>query len=308
MSSPSGIIPISYAFFDKDGKLCRESMRRQTQAMVAAHAPAVAILGLATEVNKLSVDERKNVMDWTAEDIGGKVPMIVTVNGQTIAEQAELAAYAQKAGAAHLIFQPPSKAMAEDAVAAGEAVSTEAYCEEFFCRVLEKTTLPSGIQNAPEYMGVGLSPAAITRLAKRASTFRFLKGEGPCILIEQVIAALGGDFPVLNGRGGQELTDNLRAGCRGMIVAPDVSDWQQKVYAAMKAGNEQEAEELYRKILPVIVFVMQSLDSLLVYGKRIAAWRLGFEVQHDRAPALQTTEFGLKTARRFADYLGPYGS
>ena len=36
---------------------------------------------------------------------------------------------------------------------------------------------------------------------------------------ETVARALA--LPVLNGRGGLELIENLQAGCSGMIVAPD---------------------------------------------------------------------------------------
>jgi len=43
----------------------------------------------------------------------------------------------------------------------------------------------------------------------------------------------------------------------------------------------------------------------IAYGKRIAAWRMGLEVVHDRNPALLPTAFGLAVARRLARELGP---
>ena len=68
---------------------------------------------------------------------------------------------------------------------------------------------------------------------------------------------------------------------------------------------EKEAEQLYREILPVIVFVMQSIEHFLCYGKRIIAARLNLEV-HDRRPAMVPTEFGLKRTNTYADMLGPW--
>ena len=44
---------------------------------------------------------------------------------------------------------------------------------------------------------------------------------------------------------------------------------------------------------------------LICYGKRIAAWRLGYADVYDRSPALEPTPFGLACARRYADELGP---
>ena len=70
------------------------------------------------------------------------------------------------------------------------------------------------------------------------------------------------------------------------------------------AHDPAAAQRHYEEVLPAIVFVMQSLDALTCYGKRIAAWRMGFEVQPDRGIA--PSAFGLECAKRFADSLGPY--
>ena len=57
-----GIYPILYAFFRADGGLDREAMRRQVEACVRGGAQGIAALGLATEVQKLSPEERHEVM------------------------------------------------------------------------------------------------------------------------------------------------------------------------------------------------------------------------------------------------------
>jgi 4-hydroxy-tetrahydrodipicolinate synthase len=51
--------------------------------------------------------------------------------------------------------------------------------------------------------------------------------------------------------------------------------------------------------------MMQSIEHLVCYGKRMAAYRLGLDAVHDRAPALVPTSFGAACARRFAQALGP---
>jgi 2-keto-3-deoxy-L-arabinonate dehydratase len=294
----AGIYPILYAFFDRDNRLDREAMRRQMQTIVRAGAPGVAMLGLATEVNKLSLAEREQVIQWAREDSAGALPLAVTVSGTSVEAQRDLARYAVEHGASWLILQPP-------VLPPGTAPRPESFYADFFAAVMEGFDVPIGIQNAPEYLGVGLSPDGLERLAARCSNFRLLKGEGPAIVLAETVARIGHLMPVLNGRGGLELIDNLRAGCSGMIVAPDCFDWQQRVYQAFTAGELARAEALYREVLPAIVFVMQSLDTLICYGKRIAAWRMGFEVLHDREPTLLPSRFGLEAARRFAELLGP---
>ncbi|MDR5838091.1 dihydrodipicolinate synthase family protein [Caballeronia sp. LZ034LL] len=292
---PPGMWPVLYAYFDASNQLDTHATRMQIDATLAAGAPAIVTLGLATEVNRLSDEEKRVMIDVCAAHIAGRVPLAVTISGDSVVAQVALADHALERGASWLILQPPSKR--------GEP---ESFYYDFFAAVLERTGAQAGIQNAPEYLGVGLSPQALAQLASERPGFRLLKGEGPAVTIRATIEhlhALGQTLSVFNGRGGQELIDNLRGGCDGLIVAPDAFDHQVAVHTAFVEGREQEAEARYADVLPEIVFVMQSLETLTCYGKRIAAWRMGFDVAFDRGA--QPTPFGIECARRFAQRLGP---
>jgi 4-hydroxy-tetrahydrodipicolinate synthase len=56
-------------------------------------------------------------------------------------------------------------------------------------------------------------------------------------------------------------------------------------------------------MLPAAVFVMQGIENLICYGKRLFGARAGIAIQ-DRAPAMRPDEIGLAMVRRFADNLG----
>ena len=292
-----GIYPMMYAFFGRDGLLDREAMQRQVQTCVRLGAQGIAALGLATEIGKLSRAERRQLVKWVTQDAGGAVPVAITVSEPTVEAQAEFANWAKGQGASWVILQPPP-----------ERGMPEEWYAEFFAAVMERVQLPCAIQNAPEYTGVGLGPESIRTLQDRCPNFTLLKGEGPVLTIRRVIEAVRGGLAVFNGRGGLELPDNLRAGCAGMIPAADTFDYQVRIFELMRratARDERAAEELYQKILPAIVFALQSLDTLICYGKRIAALRLGLSEVYDRAPALAPTPFGIDCARRCAEMLGP---
>lgn len=55
--------------------------------------------------------------------------------------------------------------------------------------------------------------------------------------------------------------------------------------------------------LPSAVFVMQGIETLICYGKRLFGARAGVPI-HDRAPAMQPSEVGLAMVERFASHLG----
>jgi len=293
----SGIHPMLFAYFDADGALDRAAMRRQVEACIRAGAHGIAVLGLATEVGKLSEHERRAIVEWAAEDVAGRVPLAVTVAGESVQAQVAFARAAAEIGADWVILQPPPE----------RDLPEDEYIR-FFGAVADALTVPVAVQNAPEYLGFGLSPAGVAALNRAHPNFRLLKGEGSVLTIRRFIEETAGAVTVFNGRGGLELTDNLRAGCAGMIPGVETADVQVRIFDLMATGRREdadEAERLYRSILPLIVFAMQSIDTFLCYGKRVAARRLGLGPVHDRPPALPPTDFGLAAAERHAAALAP---
>jgi 2-keto-3-deoxy-L-arabinonate dehydratase len=295
----AGIWPILYAFFDADGRIDRGAMRRQIDACVAGEAHGIAVLGLATEVGKLDVRERRELLEWVAEDLAGRKPLAVTVAEPSVAGQVAMCRAAEALGAGWLILQPPPVA----------GLPEREYVR-FLGAIADRVSVPVAIQNAPGYLGVSLSTAGLRDLQRQHPNVRLLKGEGPASVIRRLIEETDGAFRVLNGRGGLELPDNLRAGCVGLIPALECFDVQVEIYERMVTGrpeDEAEAERLYREILPLLVFLMQSIENFLCYGKRVTARRLGLPAVHDRPPAQPPTAFGLACAERYAAHLGAYG-
>jgi 2-keto-3-deoxy-L-arabinonate dehydratase len=299
-STVGGIWPILYAYFDAAGRLDRAAMRRELDGCVAGGAHGVAVLGLATEVGKLDVRERRQLLDWVAEDLAARRPLAVTVAEPSVAGQIEMARAAERLGAGWVILQPPAV-----------PGLPELEYVRFLGAVADGVSLPVAIQNAPGYLGVALSSRGLRELHRQHPNVCLLKAEGPAVVIRRLIEETEGVFRVLNGRGGLELPDSLRAGCVGLIPAPECFDVQVRIFELMRTGrpaDEAEAERLYRGILPLVVFLMQSIETFLCYGKRVTARRLGLEAVHDRPPALPPTPFGLESAARHAAGLGPYGA
>ncbi|RWE36979.1 MAG: dihydrodipicolinate synthase family protein [Mesorhizobium sp.] len=287
-----GIHAILYALFDAQEKLDRAAMCRQVEICLASGVHGMAALGLATEVAKLTEAERRTIMDWTAQDTAGKVPLAFTIFGSSVAEQISQVRHAESVGADWVILQPPPVG----SYGAPEYVS-------FFGRIAEATGLPVAIQNAPAFFGRGLTSDEIGELVTLHPNIRLIKGEGPVTDIAGLIERTEGRIPIFNGRGGLELIDNFRIGCRGMILAPDGIDHAVRAYQAFRAEDEAAAEAAYERMLPAAVFVMQGIENLICYGKRLFGARAGIQI-HDRAPAMRPNETGLAMVQRFADHLG----
>jgi 2-keto-3-deoxy-L-arabinonate dehydratase len=297
----SGVYPMLYALFGPDGRLDREAMRRQVEYCVEGGVHGVAALGLGTEVSKLEPQERLSVMAWTAEDLRGRLPLAVTVFGATPEEQIAFVEAAAERGADWMILQPPQPTKDR----AGTAI-TEEQLVDFFGQVADASPLPVAIQNAPQYIGVGLTSQGLDRLSRQHPNVRLLKAEGSAVETRAVIELTDGRMAVFQGRGGMEFIDVMRAGCVGMIPSVESCHVQSKIFELMRTGraeDEARAERLYAELAPLIMFLMQSVDQFLCYGKRLTAQRLGLGEVHDRQPAQAPTAFGLACLARHAEVL-----
>ncbi len=288
-----GTYPMLYAFFGADGALRRDTLTAQVEAAMAVGAAGVAVLGLGTEVAKLSRAEQRQMVDWVAADVGGRVPFAVTVADGNVADMIASADHAKRAGAAWLILQPPRPPI------------SGAQLIRFFADVARAVDLPIAIQNAPEFLGIGLTPQELLALHDLQRNICIVKAESSALSVARMVETVGHKMTVFNGRAGLELTDNYRAGCKGMIPGFDTIDLQVAVEKAMERGDEAQAEALYRRMLPAVTFAMQGLATYLLYGKLIAAHRLGLTPCAGRNPFETATPQGLDWARRLADDLGP---
>lgn len=282
-----GIHAVLYALFQQDERIDPEAMRAQVTHCVAHGCDGITVLGLATEVLKLSFAERRQMIEIVGAALGGARPYSVTIAGNSVAEQSEMARIAAANGADWLILQPPL---------AGN-YDAEVYLD-FLARVAQNTDLPVALQNAPQYLGRGLSAQDIASLRSRCPNLAAIKAEDGAETLAPLVAA-GDGLAVLGGRGGQELIACLQAGATGFVLAPDIAPVAGRILAHWQAGRIDDAQRLYAAATPAIDFAMQSLEHLIAYGKRIFAEQAGLPV-HDRAPALVPTPADLERAQHWA--------
>ncbi|MBP0465795.1 dihydrodipicolinate synthase family protein [Roseomonas sp. PWR1] len=284
-----GVWPILYAFFDAEERLDRAAMKAQVEACIRGGAHGIALLGLVTEFHKLTLVERRMLIDWVLEDVAGRLPVAVTVNEAGVAAAREVARAAEAGGAAWLILQPPQI-----------AGMNEAALLRFMGALAEAVSIPCGPQNNPSMMDVALSTGALRTLNRAHPHFRMMKGEGPILYVQRLIEETEGAFAIFNGLAGLELTDTHRIGCAGMIPAPDVADVQARIWTLMDEGREEEAEALHRSILPIATFMMmpRTAEHFAAYGKPFFAKRAGIGAVHPRRPCVEPHPLGARILER----------
>lgn len=288
---PSGVYPILYAFWTADGRLDEAAMRAQVEHCLAEGAHGVAVLGLVTEVHKMDVAERRELVELVGDAIGGRAPYAVTVCEPSLRGQIAFARAAADAGADWVILQPPAAkgAGADDLI-------------RFFGAVADAVDLQVAVQNNPVNLDVSLSVDGLVELNRRHPNISILKGEGYSVDIARAIEGAAGAYRVFGGHGGVEFPSLLRSGGVGLIPAPDFLAPQARMFELWRRGDAASraaAERIHRLLLPAIVFMSRSVPGMLCYGKRLLARRAGLPEPIDRGPALEPTPFGLSEVTRF---------
>ena len=290
----SGVHPILYAFYGPDGRLDRAALERQVDACLGAGCHGIALLGLVTEVFRLSTEERLDLVGWAAARIAGRVPLMATVAEVSVHGQLDFITEAKRRGADWVVLQPPPvKGVPEREIL------------RFLGEVADRSPLPVGVQNNPLNMEVSVSSDALLALHRNHPNIRFMKAEGPAVSVAGFAREASRTCDIFAGHGGIEWPTNLRSGCQGLIPAPELVDAQVEIWRLWSSGETERAEALHRAVLPIIAFMSRALPLLVAYGKRLMAMRMGLETVHARLPEPGVTSFGIEEIGRFAALLGP---
>lgn len=296
----SGVFPMLVTPFDTAGQIALGELDGLVDDVLRRGASGLAALGLGGESDRLEETERKSVAERVLERVAGRVPVIIGTTAQDTATAGRLAGHAAAAGAAALMVAPPS----------GSRLSESGLGDHYATVAQTAGDTAVMVQDAPAYIGTALSPSFAGDLARRFSNVRYIKAEGFPI-IEHVSAVVESNqdarLGVFGGNGGLHYLDALEAGAVGMIPGCECVDELVAIFSAHQAGDLARATGLYRRVMPLLAFEMQSLDFYIACNKELLRRRglLSCAALRGR-PALGPR--GMKALLRYAtDALGPLG-
>jgi 4-hydroxy-tetrahydrodipicolinate synthase len=189
--------------------------------------------------------------------------VFVGAGAESVSAALELARYSEAAGASCVVLPAPISGALDD----GGLVA-------YFARVASAVSVPVMIQDAPAYLGVALGPGVVGRAAALAENIRLVKLEAGPAEMSRWLAELGPEFGVWGGDAGIYLLDCLRIGAAGIIPGSDLIDALVEIYDAEAAGESARADELFARILPMLVFQIQhSIDHYNACAKHVLVRR-----------------------------------
>jgi 4-hydroxy-tetrahydrodipicolinate synthase len=143
----------------------------------------------------------------------------------------------------------------------------------------------------------GQTPEAQTEFV-----FRILRTEGAATLVSRTVEQTRRSLNVRNGRAGLELPDNCSAIVNRMITCTKLAHVLVRFSNGLggESTSKEEAEAFYRKVLPLLMLLLQLLDQFLRLRKHLIAQRLGRGEIDGRVLALAPSDFGLACLTNYA--------
>jgi 2-keto-3-deoxy-L-arabinonate dehydratase len=293
-----GVRPVLHVPFGPgpDEPVQHPELRALVRAMLDADVRGLVVLGLASEAWALREPERDEILATVADELAGRLPFVVGIEGSTQVAVARARA-AARAGAAGLMVLPPSTARSADALA------------RHFTEVAEASALPILVQDSPQVTGVTLTIDGLLTLARAHSLIQAVKievaGAGA-----KVSGVRSGGMEVVAGWGGLQYLESVERGAVGCMPGCDLGPAFVEIDRLAREGSPTAAaaaHALYDAILPLLSYEAQSLDLLLLAAKRHLRRRGVFGSERLRQPGRALDAVESAWLDRLIDALGERG-
>jgi len=255
----SGVVAIPQTPFDDVDRIDGDSFERGVADRLASGVAGLLYPVVASEVSRLTEDERRTLTRAVLEQAVGVVPVFIGASADDPRTARSLAEFAFTHGATGVLVQAPVALLRDEAATV-----------DWFRTVCEAPIDVLMIQDL-EWGGPGLPIATIKRLFDELEPFR-------CIKVETVpagskytaiIEATGGRLNVAAGWAVPYLIEALDRGIH--VVTPGGLHWViAEVVRRYRAGDRPAARALFERLLPILGWQNQHIDISNQFLKLLA--------------------------------------
>ena len=255
-----GIVTVLNTPFTDSGTIDFHALKRNVREALNAGVAGFLVPAMASEVQKLTFDERLAMVDGVLQAVGGKVPVFAGTASASLAESKEILKSYLDLGCRHVLIQLPF-------------VNEKQYKQNFL-KLAECGPEVIMLQDW-DASGYGLPDQLIMDLFDLVPSFRCLKVEtNPAgIKYSKILKLSNGTLNVSGGWAVNQMLEGLLRGVHAFM--PTGMHWiYTKIFSNFHRGNVNEATTLFNEILPVLAFSNQDLDISIHFFKRLL-WKQG---------------------------------
>jgi 4-hydroxy-tetrahydrodipicolinate synthase len=250
-----GIVTVLNTPFDTDDEVDLPSLRKNVCYALEAGVAGFLVPAMASEVDKLSAEERRRIVEAVLAENDGMATVIGGASAATAEERKTNAAALIKLGC--------------DGILASIPFQDEKQYER---DVRDLDALGPGFLMLQDwdFHGYGLPIALIARLFEGVDSFRCLKVEvvPAGVKYSEVIAVTEGQLHVSGGWAVMQIIEALDRGVHAFMPT-GMHELYARLYDLYRSGRKEEARTLFERLLPVLAFANQHLDISVHFFKRL---------------------------------------
>ena len=178
---------------------------RIIEDQIAGGTDAIVITGTTGESATMTDAEHREAIRYTAEKVGGRIPVVAGTGSNETSYAIELSQYAEKVGADALLLVTPyyNKCTQNGLVA-------------HYTKIADSVSIPAILYNVPSRTGVGIKTETYAKLSQHPRIVGVKEASGDLSAILRLRAATGDDFAVYSGNDDQ-IVPILSLGGSGVI-------------------------------------------------------------------------------------------
>lgn len=250
-----GIVTVLNTPFKQDDTIDFKALRNNVREAIKAGVAGFLVPAMASEVYKLSDIERIKMVEAVLDEVNNKVPVIAGAGETDLTKSIKLMRSYIDSGCRNVLFQIPYQ--------------DDNQFKAHFMKLAEIDVDMIMLQDW-NASGYGLSDELICDLFENIENFRCLKIETvPAgIKYSRILSLTEGRLNVSGGWAVTQMIEGLKRGIHAFM--PTGMHWiYAEIYSLWSLGKQDEATNLFYKILPVLAFSNQHLDISIHFFKRL---------------------------------------
>ena len=291
----TGLIAATFTPMRADGELNLDMVVPTVKHLLNWNIGGLYVTGSTGEGVSLTSEERRTVVEAFVSAVNGRVPVIVQVGHNSLAEARQLAAHAEQAGVAAVSAVPPSYFKID-------SVETLVACMSEIANAAPST--PFYYYHIPHLSGVSLNVVEFLRIAgEKISTFCGIKYTAPTIdELQACLKFRNRKFDVLHGRD-EMLLSGLCAGAVGTVGS--TFNFAAPIYfhliEAFSQGDMEAARMWQDRAIEMIHLILRYKG---LAGQKAVMKLIGLDHGPIRLPLSTLTDSETETLRQEIDEIG----
>jgi 4-hydroxy-tetrahydrodipicolinate synthase len=250
-----GIVTVLNTPFTNDDTIDHKALKNNVEEALKAGVAGFLVPAMASEVYKLSVNERLKMVETVLETAGDHIPVIAGAGETDLSKSKEILRSTLDLGCKNVLFQIPYKNE-----------------EQFRSHFMELAALNPEMIMLQDWdaSGYGLTDELICDLFEKVEAFRCLKIETvPAgIKYSKILELTEGKLNISGGWAVSQMIEGLHRGVNAFMPT-GMHYIYTSIYRLFEEDKSKEAEKLFQQILPVLAFSNQHLDISIHFFKRL---------------------------------------